>query len=435
MPWRHTSPMDQKMQFIADYLRQTLSIIELCELYGVSRKTGYKWIEPYLKHGPLGLEERSRQPHSSPHQTPRHVVDAFIELRRHHPAWGAKKLLSILQKRHPSWPLPARSTVCEIFRRNGLVPKKRHRRHIGHPGKPTGQILAPNEVWSADFKGHFKTGDGLYCYPLTVADGYSRFLLGCQALSSTRVAEAKPVFTRLFKEFGLPKRIRTDNGVPFATNTLARLSQLSAWWVRLGILPECIEPVNPSKTAVMNGCTGRSKPRPRVPRPPPGAPNRANSIASAKNSTSSAHTKPLICKRQPHAMRSHRVRCPPNCRRWHILTASRCATSVPTGASGGTINGATCHTPALAKMSALRKSTMASGLSTSDRSHSAGCSNATCASKMPMVDAYDSGDGDPCLRTILLPISPTGQTNTCSRRETRCAASTRLMSGVRSQRA
>jgi putative transposase len=247
MPWRQTSPMDQKMQFIADYLRQTLSIIELCELYGVSRKTGYKWIARYLKHGPLGLEERSRQPHSSPHQTPRPVVDAFIALRRHHPAWGAKKLLSILQKRHPSWPLPARSTVCEILRRNGLVPKKRHRRHIGHPGKPTSQILAPNDVWSADFKGHFKTGDGLYCYPLTVADGYSRLLLGCQALSSTRVQEAKPVFTRLFKECGLPKRLRTDNGVPFATNTLARLSQLSAWWVRLGILPEFIEPGKPQQ--------------------------------------------------------------------------------------------------------------------------------------------------------------------------------------------
>ncbi len=111
MPWRHTSPLDQKMQVITDYLRQTLSIMEWCELYGVSRKPGYKWIERYLNHGPLGLEERSRQPHSSPHQTLRPVVDAFIELRRHHPAWGAKKLLAILQKRHASWPLPARSTV------------------------------------------------------------------------------------------------------------------------------------------------------------------------------------------------------------------------------------------------------------------------------------------------------------------------------------
>jgi putative transposase len=247
MPWRHTSPMDQKTQFIADYLRRTLSITELCELYSVSRKTGYKWIERYLTSGPSGLEDRSRKPCSSPNQTPQHIVDAFIELRCRHPSWGAKKLLSILQKRHPSWAVPGRSTVCDILRRHGLVPKKRHQRHIGHPGKPATLIAAPNDVWSADFKGQFKTGDGLYCYPLTVADGYSRFLLGCQALSSTRVAEAKPVFTRLFKEFGLPKRIRTDNGVPFATNTLGRLSQLSAWWVRLGILPEFIEPGKPQQ--------------------------------------------------------------------------------------------------------------------------------------------------------------------------------------------
>jgi putative transposase len=247
MPWRHTSPMDQKIHFIADYLRRTLSITELCALYGVSRKTGYKWIERYLTSGPPGLEARSRTPCSRPNQTPQHIVEAIIEVRCRHPSWGAKKLLAILQKRHPSWSFPGRSTVCDILRRHGLVPKKRHHRHIGHPGKPTTLIAAPNDVWSADFKGQFKAGDGLYCYPLTVADGYSRFLLGCQALSSTRVAEAKPVFTRLFKEFGLPRRIRTDNGVPFATNALGRLSQLSAWWVRLGILPEFIEPGKPQQ--------------------------------------------------------------------------------------------------------------------------------------------------------------------------------------------
>src|SRR5438309_7953449 len=128
-----------------------------------------------------------------------------------------------------------------------MVPIKRQRRRLGHPGKPTSQILAPNDVWSADYKGQFRTGDGQYCYPLTVADGFSRYLLGCQALGSTAVDEAKPIFTRLFKEYGLPTRIRTDNGVPFATTTLARLSQLSAWWVRLGILPELIEPGRPAQ--------------------------------------------------------------------------------------------------------------------------------------------------------------------------------------------
>ncbi|HSF29825.1 MAG TPA: integrase core domain-containing protein [Candidatus Tectomicrobia bacterium] len=247
MPWRHTSPMDQQTPCIADDLRRTRSITELCELDSVSRQTGDTWIERDLTSGPSGLEERARTPCSSPHQTPQHLVDAFIELRGRHPSWGAKKLLSILQKRHPSWALPGRSTVCDILRRHGLVPKTRPQRHIGHPGKPTTLIAAPNDVWSAEFKGQFKTGDGLYCYPLTVADGYRRFLLGCQALSSTRVAEAKPVFTRLLKACGLPKRLRTDHGVPFATHTLGRLSHLSAWWGRLGILPECIEPGTPQQ--------------------------------------------------------------------------------------------------------------------------------------------------------------------------------------------
>jgi transposase InsO family protein len=174
-------------------------------------------------------------------------VQASLELRRHHPSWGAKKLLPVLEKRHPRWVLPGRSTVCDILSRHGMVPKKRKRRAIGHPGKPASAILAPNDLWSADFKGHFKTGDGLYCYPLTVTDGLSRFLLGCQGLHSTAIAEAKPVFTRLFKEYGLPLRIRTDNGTPFASTSLGRLSHLSAWWVRLGIIPEFIEPGKPQQ--------------------------------------------------------------------------------------------------------------------------------------------------------------------------------------------
>ncbi len=135
-----------------------------------------------------------------------------------------------------------------------MIKKPRHRRLIGHPGKPTSVITASNQIWSADFKGHFKTRDGHYCYPLTVADCFSRYLLGCQALRSTSCIDAKPVFRRLFQEFGMPDRIRTDNGVPFATVSLARLSTLSAWFVRLGIMPELIEPANLNKMVVMNGC-------------------------------------------------------------------------------------------------------------------------------------------------------------------------------------
>ena len=189
MPWSEVTPMDQKTQFIADYLRKRLSITELCELYGISRKTGYKFIERYLRFGPQGLDELSRRPATCPNRTPEYIEQAIVAARQHHPSWGAKKLLSILHNSHRRWKLPNRSTVCDILARNGLVPKQRRRRHIGHPGKPISPILAPNDVWCADFKGQFKTRDGRYCYPLTVTDGFSRFLLACQALSSTSVSE------------------------------------------------------------------------------------------------------------------------------------------------------------------------------------------------------------------------------------------------------
>ncbi|MGH8580524.1 MAG: DDE-type integrase/transposase/recombinase, partial [Gammaproteobacteria bacterium] len=190
------------------------------------------------------MAERSRRPHACPTQTPKEIVEALIEARRRHPSWGAKNLLALLSRRHSEGAWPARSTVCDILDRHGLVRTPRARRRVG-PGTPTTAMGVPNGVWCADFKGQFKTRDGVYCYPLTVTDGYSRYLLGCQALSS--VAEAKPVFVRLFRAFGLPECIRTDSGVPFATTALARLSSHSAWWVRLGILPEFIEPGKPQQ--------------------------------------------------------------------------------------------------------------------------------------------------------------------------------------------
>src|SRR5574340_869953 len=145
MPWSQTSPMDQRTQFIADYLRESLCFSELCQLYNVSRKTGYKWVERYLHHGPAGLVERSRKPQRSPNATPDDIVAAILEARHRHPSWGGKKLLTLLHKRHPRWDLPGRSTVCDILSRHALVPKQRARRRIGHPGKPTSVILAPND--------------------------------------------------------------------------------------------------------------------------------------------------------------------------------------------------------------------------------------------------------------------------------------------------
>lgn len=239
--------MNEKTKLVADFLRHSLSLTEICDFYGVSRKTGYKWIDRYMEYGPAGLEDLSRKPQNSPNATDPEIVTALLDLRHHHPTWGAKKLLSNLQKREPDWELPCRSTVCDILNRNGLLPTRKYRRRIGHPGKPNSSIMAPNDVWSADFKGQFKTRDGIYCFPLTVTDNFTRYLLCCQGLHSTAISSAKEVFTRLFQEFGLPTRIRTDNGIPFASNSLARLSTLSAWWIRLGIIPELIEPGKPQQ--------------------------------------------------------------------------------------------------------------------------------------------------------------------------------------------
>jgi putative transposase len=169
-------------------------------------------------------------------------MEAILETRRRHPSWGGKKLLAFLHRRQPRLSLPHRATVCDLLKRHGMVPKQRSHRRIGHPGQPSTGIDAPNDVWTADCKGHCRTGNALYGSPLTVADGFSRYLLGCQALGSTAVHEAKPVCTRLLKAVGLPRRLRTDHGVPLATTTLARLSRRSAWWVRLGLWPELIEP-------------------------------------------------------------------------------------------------------------------------------------------------------------------------------------------------
>ena len=243
MPWRDVSPMDQRTRFIADYLYRTLTVTELCGLYEVSRKTGYKWIRRYELYGPAGLVEHTRRPHSCPHRTATELVDAVLKVRDRHPSWGARKILAFLYKRDPDVPWPAESTVSSLLKRYGRVARRRRRRHLGHPGRPDTPMKEPNAVWTAEFK----TRDGRYCYPLTIADGYSRFILGCQGMASTAHTGSKAVFRRVFAEYGLPRIIRTDNGVPFATTALARLSRLSVWWVRLGIYPELIELGHPEQ--------------------------------------------------------------------------------------------------------------------------------------------------------------------------------------------
>jgi transposase InsO family protein len=247
MPWRLVDPMTERLRFITDARRRIASFSELCARYGVSRKTGYKWLHRADRDGTAVLAEASRRPLTCPHATPGAIVDAVLAVRRQHPAWGPRKLLKLLRRRSPRQEWPGRSTVADLLRRHGLVEPRRRRRYPGHPGRPTTPMTAPNGIWTADFKGQFKTGDGIYCYPLTVQDGFSRYLLACRGLTGTTYAESRPVFERLFREYGLPEMLRTDNGVPFATGALGRLSQLSVWWVRLGIYPELIQPGQPQQ--------------------------------------------------------------------------------------------------------------------------------------------------------------------------------------------
>lgn len=247
MPWSEVSSMDQRKFLIDDYINGDFTVTELAARFEVSRKTAYKWIGRFKEEGRPGLSDRSRRPASCPFQTSGHVADEILVLRRRHPLWGAKKLLAILAERHPEIDWPSRSTVCDLLKRNGMVKAKRRRTYPGHPGQPTSSFDSPNDIWCADFKGEFKTGDGYYCYPLTVTDGFSRYLLGCKGLYSTAHEGAKPQFRRLFQDYGMPLAIRTDNGAPFATTALSRLSRLSVWWIRLGIFPELIEPGCPQQ--------------------------------------------------------------------------------------------------------------------------------------------------------------------------------------------
>jgi putative transposase len=247
MPWQELAPMDQRLLFIRDHARGAWPMAALCAQYGVSEKTGYKWLARYAEGGAPALADRSHAPHRVPHALPSAAADALLALRAAHPRWGPRKLVAYLRDRAPNESWPAPSTVGALLHREGLARPRRRRAPLGHPGKPTTVVARANQLWTADFKGQFKTRDGMYCYPLTVCDAHSRFLLGCRALDSVREAGAVPVFRALFREYGLPEAIRTDNGVPFATTALGRLSRLAVWWIRLGVRPELTQPSHPEQ--------------------------------------------------------------------------------------------------------------------------------------------------------------------------------------------
>ena len=235
MPWTRTDPMTERKQFIDAWLSGLYTVTELSERFGISRKTGDKWISRFKQLGIAGLADQSRAPKTCPHRMADEMRELLLETRRSRPSWGARMVIQRLRKRHPELDFPAASTVADLFKREGLIKSRRRRRKHVHPGRPTRDPKAPNDMWTADFKGEFKLGTGAYCYPLTVADEYSRFILGCTALDSTRGKPVKPAFEALFREYGLPRQILTDNGVPFASVGLQGLTDLSVWWIRLGI--------------------------------------------------------------------------------------------------------------------------------------------------------------------------------------------------------
>lgn len=247
MPWMETSPVEQRERFIRDHRLELYTMAELCARYGISRKTGYKWLERFEDGGRQGLRDRSRAPHRCPHRITGEVAAMLCAARRQHPSWGPAKLVAWLRPRHPTMDWPASSTLGDLLARRGLVKKRRRRRHYQHPGVVPATTTQPNDLWTADFKGHFRTRDGVYCYPLTIADLHTRYLLACHGLLSTRGVGVRPVFDRLFREYGLPRAIRTDNGVPFATTGIHGLSQLNVWWLRLGIQHQRILPAQPQQ--------------------------------------------------------------------------------------------------------------------------------------------------------------------------------------------
>lgn len=247
MPWKEVKPMDEKTLFIAEYVQGDKMFAELCGLYGISRKTGYKWISRYKRDGFHGLEELSRKPHLCPHRTPYAIRKEIIDLRQKRINPGPKKIQTLLLKKYAEADIPSKTTIYNILRFEGVVKTRKLRRHIPPGPKPFEPAREPNDLWTADFKGQFLTGDSRWCFPLTVMDDVSRYLLGCRGLDGTGTQAVKEEFDKLFREYGLPLRIRTDNGVPFASLSTAGISQLSKWWIRLGIVPERIERGKPQQ--------------------------------------------------------------------------------------------------------------------------------------------------------------------------------------------
>jgi len=246
MPWKEWNKVEERLRFIARALDGE-KMAGLCREFGISRKTGYKIYNRYKDCGLEALTDRSRRPYRHANQLPMQIEKLIVKLKKDYPHWGAPKIRERLRRQYPDVHCPAISTVHAVLDRHGLV-KRRKRRRYKAKGTALSYPSQPNELWCADYKGEFMLTDRRYCYPLTITDFASRYLITCDALSTTKETYAFSVFERAFKDFGLPKAIRTDNGIPFSCpNALYGLSRLSVWWLRLGISIERIKPGHPEQ--------------------------------------------------------------------------------------------------------------------------------------------------------------------------------------------
>ena len=247
MPWKESRIVDQRLQFLSSYQQKEMSLSDLCREFGVSRPTGYRWINRYKEVGPEGLLDRNRKPHGCSHATSEATENAILALRSKHPSWGARKLKARLEKVQPRVNWPAASTFGNILHRAGLTNPKQKKRRTTPCSEPFSEVTAPNQLWCMDFKGYFLTGDGYRCDPFTITDAHSRFLIRCQAVARMDLAQVSAVCDAAMRKFGMPERIRTDNGAPFAGVGLLGLSKLSLGWMKLGIVHERIQPGRPQQ--------------------------------------------------------------------------------------------------------------------------------------------------------------------------------------------
>ena len=247
MPWKEKSIESERMRFIERHCAGEETVAELCREFGISRKTGYKLIGRYESYGDGALLDLSRAPHHHPNTTPTRVAERIVETKRERPTWGPKKIVARLRSIEPDVPWPSASTAGSILDRAGLVRRRKGRRTATSWSEPFAHAQHPNDVWAIDLKGWFRTGDGERIDPLTAQDAMSRYLLVCDGLDRPTGPEVKRSLERAFREYGLPRVIRTDNGSPFASVGLASLTPLSVWWVKLGIVPERIEPGHPEQ--------------------------------------------------------------------------------------------------------------------------------------------------------------------------------------------